>query len=296
MDRRQLLRQIVASGGIGAGAFSLSNLMGCARGPGSDDNVNEVGSLAWAVSGRWRNRIDRARDPFQHPIETLNFFEISAKDTVIEVWPGGGYMTEILAPYLAHGNGKYIAALFDTGHSNTGAQITMNEAFHAHFDSDKSIYGTIDYAQFGPATHALAAPNSVDKVLFFMRVQDWMAAGIAELAFSLAFAALKPDGILGVEQHRSDIGNIQDPAATSGYVQEPFVKQLATEVGFKFIESSEINANSKDSKDYSFGVWTLPPTRLTAPRGQAPNPNFDGSIYESIGESDRMTLKFRKPS
>ncbi len=122
-----------------------------------------------------------------------------------------------------------------------------------------------------------------------------MSAGIAEKAFADAFAALRPGGILGVEQHRADIGNVQDPAATNGYVQEPFVKQLAAEAGFQFLASSEINANPKDDKDHPFGVWTLPPQRLTAPRGQPANPEFDGTLYESIGESDRMVLKFRKP-
>jgi len=131
--------------------------------------------------------------------------------------------------------------------------------------------------------------------MFLLVIQDMMGAGIAEKAFADAFAALKPGGILGVEQHRADIGNVQDPGATSGYVQEPFVKQLAAEVGFSFIGASEMNANPKDDKDHPFGVWTLPPQRLTAPRGQAPNPEFDGTLYESIGESDRMTLKFRKP-
>jgi predicted methyltransferase len=131
--------------------------------------------------------------------------------------------------------------------------------------------------------------------LFLLVLQDWMAAGIAEKAFLEAFAALKSGGILGVEQHRSDIGNVQDPAASNGYVQEPFVKQLASEAGFVFVQSSEMNANPKDGKEHPFGVWTLPPQRLSAPRGQPPNPNFNSSIYESIGESDRMVLKFRKP-
>ncbi len=132
-------------------------------------------------------------------------------------------------------------------------------------------------------------------MLFLLVIQDMMGAGIAEKAFTDAFAALKPGGILGVEQHRADIGNVQDPGATSGYVQEPFVKQLAAEAGFAYVGASEMNANPKDDKDHPFGVWTLPPQRLTAPRGQPPNPDFDGTLYESIGESDRMTLKFRKP-
>jgi len=122
-----------------------------------------------------------------------------------------------------------------------------------------------------------------------------MAAGIVEKAFADAFSALRPGGTLGIEQHRLASDEDQDPAAANGYVQEAFVKQLAAEAGFVFEASSEINANATDTKDHPFGVETLPPQRLTAPRGQAPDPTFDRSKYDAIGESDRMTLKFRKP-
>jgi len=253
----------------------------------------QEGTLQWAVSGKWRNPIDKGRDKFRHPIELLAFFEVEPSSTVVDMWPGAGYMTEVCAPYLAHGKGQYIAALFEA--SGSGAAATLESAYRKHFGSDKSLYGDMRYTEFGPDSGKLYDPDSVDVVLMLLVIQDWMAAGTAEKAFSDAFAALKPGGILGVEQHRADIGNVQDPAATNGYVQEPFVKQLATEVGFQFIAESEMNANPKDDKDHPFGVWTLPPQRLTAPRGQPPNPQFDGTLYESIGESDRMTLKFRKP-
>ncbi len=253
----------------------------------------QEGTPQWAVAGKWRNPIDKGRDKFRHPIELLAFFEVEPNSTVVDIWPGAGYMTEICAPYLARGKGQYIAALFPA--SQGGAAASLEGAYRKHFGSDKSLYGDIRYTEFGPDSGKLTDPESVDVVLMLLVIQDWMAAGIAEKAFSDAFAALKPGGILGVEQHRADIGNVQDPAATNGYVQEPFVKQLATEVGFQFIAESEMNANPKDDKDHPFGVWTLPPQRLTAPRGQPPNPQFDGTLYESIGESDRMTLKFRKP-
>ena len=253
----------------------------------------QPGTLPWAVSGKWRNAIDKGRDKYRHPIELLAFFEVEPNSSVIDMWPGAGYMSEICAPYLAHGKGQYIAALFEA--SDGGAAATLESAYRKHFASDKSLYGDIRYTEFGPDSGKLYDPDSVDVILMLLVIQDWMAAGIAEKAFADAFAALKPGGILGVEQHRADIGNVQDPAATNGYVQEPFVKQLATEAGFQYIAASEMNANPKDDKDHPFGVWTLPPQRLTAPRGQPPNPQFDGTLYESIGESDRMTLKFRKP-
>jgi len=122
-----------------------------------------------------------------------------------------------------------------------------------------------------------------------------MATGIAEKAFADAFMALRPGGVLGIEQHRLAPDEDQDPAAANGYVQEAFVKQLAAEAGFVFVASSEINANETDTKDHPFGVGTLPPQSLTAPQGKAPDPTFDRSKYDAIGESDRMTLKFRKP-
>ena len=253
----------------------------------------QPGTLQWAVSGKWRNPIDRDRDKYRHPIELLTFFEVEPNSSVIDMWPGAGYMTEICAPYLARGKGQYVAALFQS-HGAGGAVTALEDTYRKHF-GDKSTYGDIHYTEFGPDSGRLGDADSVDVVLMLLVIQDWMAAGIAEKAFSDAFAVLKPGGILGVEQHRADIGNVQDPAATNGYVQEPFVKQLAAEAGFQFIAASEMNANPKDDKDHPFGVWTLPPQRLTAPRGQPPNPQFDGTLYESIGESDRMTLKFRKP-
>jgi predicted methyltransferase len=290
MDRRLSAFSRRQLGGLSlAGAAFLA---GCGRKP----SAAQEGSLDWAVSGRWRAASDKARDPYRHPVEMLTFFEIKPKDTVIDMWPGAGYMTEILAPYLTHGKGDYLAALFEAKSPADKATASLSDRYRTHFSSNKKLYGAIDYTEFGPASPALAPAGSVDCVLFLLVIQDWMAAGIAEKAFADAFAALKPGGILGIEQHRADIGHVhQDPAATNGYVQEPFVKQLAGEAGFTFVASSEMNANPKDDKDHPFGVWTLPPQRLTAPRGQPPNPEFDGSLYESIGESDRMTMKFRKP-
>ncbi len=257
--------------------------------------AQQEGTLQWAVSGGWRNAVDKARDKYRHPIETLTFFEVQPHSTVIDMWPGAGYMTEIVAPYLAHGKGQYIAALFQTASLADKAEAQLSDKYQAHFGANKKLYGTLRYTNFGDSSGPLADAGSADVVLMLLVIQDWMSAGIAEKAFADAFAALAPGGVLGVEQHRADIGNVQDPAATNGYVQEPFVRQLAAEAGFQFVGASEINANPKDDKDHPFGVWTLPPQRLTAPRGQPPNPEFDGSLYESIGESDRMTLKFRKP-
>ena len=261
--------------------------------PAADPGAPE-GSLEWAVAGPWRTQ-DRARDEWRHPVETLTFFGIAPAMRVVEMWPGVGWYTEILAPYLARGGGKLFAAGFETGPDADAAQLQVMSRFEGRFTSDRRLYGDVAITAFGPTSGPLATPGTVDLVLFLRSLHAWMAAGIAEKAFADAYAALKPGGVLGVEQHRGASGGDQDPAAASGYVQEAFVKQLAAEAGFIFVASSEINANPDDTKDHPFGVDTLPPNSLTAPPGQPPDPEFDRSRYDAIGESDRMTLKFRKP-
>jgi predicted methyltransferase len=142
----------------------------------------------------------------------------------------------------------------------------------------------------------VAPAGSADLVLFLRNLHNWMAAGLAEKAFRDAFAALKPGGALGVEEHRADPAAVPDVMAASGYVPQAYVIQLAQEAGFTLAAASEINANPKDDHNHPFGVWTLPPVRRSSPRGQPADPNFDHSKYDAIGESDRMTLRFVKPA
>lgn len=269
-----------------------------------DPNAPPVGSLAWAVAGPWRAAA-QPRDIWLHPIETLEFFEIQPNETVVDMWPGAGYWTDILAPYLARGGGRLYCANFQVERPEPGdnpsdgtnlATAQLVARFRERFEGNRRLYGEIGMTEFGPTSGPIAPANSADLVLFMSQVHNWMAAGIAEKAFEDAFSALKPGGTLGVVQHRAAVGSIQDPAAADGYVQEAFVKQLAAESGFAFVAAAEINANPADTRDHPFGVWTLPPERRSAPRGEAPNPSFDHSAYDAIGESDRMTLKFRKPT
>ena len=252
------------------------------------------GSLEWAVQGPWR-AADRARDAYRHPMETLRFFGLQPNMTVVDFWPGSGWYTEILAPYLSRGGGTYYAAGFSTGPGADPEQAALMANFEARYSADEKLYGEIKFSAFGPTSTDVAPPGSADLVLFMRNINAWMATGIAEKAFADAYQALRPGGILGVEQHRLAPDENQDPAAANGYVQEAFVKQLAAEAGFVFVASSEINANETDTKDHPFGVGTLPPQSLTAPAGEPPDPTFDRSKYDAIGESDRMTLKFRKP-
>ncbi|HEY0052952.1 MAG TPA: methyltransferase [Caulobacteraceae bacterium] len=251
------------------------------------------GSLEWALAGAWR-AADRPRDAARHPIETLQFFGLSPGDTVAEFWPGAGWWTEILAPYLSRNQGVLYAASFQLEPDGDPATAQIVARFRERF-SETRRYGDVKMTEFGPTTGPVAPAGSADLVLFMDNLHAWMAAGVAEKAFADAFAALKPQGVLGVVQHRGETGTAQDPAAVSGYVQEGYAKQLAAEAGFAFVASSEINANPDDTRDHPFGVWTLPPHRLSAPRGEPANASFDHSKYDEIGESDRMTLKFRKP-
>jgi predicted methyltransferase len=214
---------------------------------------------------------------------------------VVEIWPGQGWYTSILGPYLKQGDGKLIVGHFDAAASNSQVVRQMVDAYRVRFAADPAVYGNVTVVPFGPRSMLMAAPNSVDKVLTFRNIHNWMAQGWAEKAFSDFYTVLKPGGILGIEEHRGRTDEPQDPLARDGYVREDYVIQLAREAGFEFIGGAEINANPADTKDHPFGVWTLPPVSRTSPIGQTDDPGFDRKRYDEIGESDRMTLRFRKP-
>lgn len=240
-------------------------------------------------------RIDIQRDRWRNPEATLQFFGVRSSDTVVEIWPGQGWYTSILGPYLKQGEGKLIVGHFDAAASNSQVVRQMVDAYRARFAADPRIYGNVTVVPFGPRSMLMAAPNSVDKVLTFRNVHNWMAQGWTEKAFADFYTILKPGGILGIEEHRGRTDEPQDPLARDGYVREDYVIQLAREAGFEFIGGAEINANPADTKDHPFGVWTLPPVSRTSPIGQTDDPGFDRTRYDEIGESDRMTLRFRKP-
>src|SRR5690606_7425489 len=250
-------------------------------------------TLAEAVVGGWRTSEDRARDAFRHPQETLEFFGLKPGMTVVEFWPGAGWYTDILAPFLAATGGKLYAANLQP---QDAASQEVVAAFKRKLEDKPRLYGEVEVTAFGPTSGPVAPAGSADMALFLRNLHNWMAAGIAEKAFADAFAALKPGGVLGIEEHRADPGQVQDALAASGYVQQDYVIQLAQEAGFVLQEASEINANPRDTKDHPFGVWTLPPVRATAPRGAPPDLAFDRAKYDLIGESDRMTLRFVKPA
>lgn len=251
------------------------------------------GSLAWAIAGPWR--IDPARDEWRHPLQTLLFWGLQGDMTVLEIYPGLGWYTSILAPYLKANGGRLIAASFDP-RSDSVAQRETLAAWEARFTNDAQLFGDIARSAVTADGAPLAPPNSVDLAILANNVHTLMAEGIAERVFRGVLTALKPGGAFGVEQHRAASTGLQDPLAGTGYVQEAYVRALAQEAGFEFVAASDLNANARDSRDHPFGVWSLPPALRTSPLGQPDEPGFDTSPYEAIGESDRMTLKFRKPS
>jgi len=251
--------------------------------------------LLKAINDPRRAAPDRARDVYRHPAESLTFWGLKRGDVVIDVNPGTGWWTDIIAPYLAASGGRYIAAGADLNNPalSDGARKDR-AAFEAKY-ADKAVYGDVSVAGFGKVSGPLAPPNTVDLVLVSREAHNWAQVdGFMQKAFGDFHAALKPGGILAVEEHRAPEG--ADPKKGDGYLSESFVIAEAKKTGFVLAGRSEINANPKDTKDYPFGVWTLPPSNRSSPFGQPPNPQFDHSRYLAIGESDRMTLKFVKPA
>lgn len=237
-----------------------------------------------------RRADDQIRDKFRNPQETLEFFEVGPGKNVAEIWPG--WYTQILAPYLAANGGIYTAVLYPSGLSER-----LDDRIIAFKDkySDTDTYGKIEYGAFGPDVEDMLPAESVDIVLTFRNVHNWMGRGYENQAFKSFYKALKPGGILGVVEHRLPEAATQDPRGKTGYVQESYMKALAEEAGFEFVAASEVNANPRDTADHPFGVWTLPPRSRTPEDGASGNDDFNAELYKNIGESDRATLKFRKP-
>lgn len=241
-------------------------------------------ALTAAVDSAARPAAERARDVYRHPEKSLMFWGLKPGMAIVDLQPGGGYWTQILAPYALATHGSYTA-----GGSEKG-----RDKFLAKF-ADKARFGDVRYVVFGADAPPFVAPASVDFILSSRELHNWIGGGYLDRGLAQAFAALKPGGVLAVEDHRAD-PKLQLKDASNGYVSTDTVVAAATKAGFKLAGASQINANPKDTKDYPFGVWTLPPTRQSAPNGQPPNPNFDHAKYDAIGESDRMTLRFIKPS
>jgi predicted methyltransferase len=238
-------------------------------------------ALAAAVESPARTPKFAARDTARHPVAELTFFGLRPDATVVEIWPGGGYWSEILAPYLQPHGTYYVALPLPAGGEDEAAPFRKRVA------ANPALFKGAQLTELAPGHDDLAPAGSADFVLTFRNVHNWMGDGWADEAFAAMFKALKPGGILGVEEHRGLATKPQDPKADNGYVRQDYTIALAEKAGFKLVGSSEIDANPKDTKEWPQGVWTLPPTFALKDK--------DHAKYAAIGEADNFVLKFRKP-
>jgi predicted methyltransferase len=255
-------------------AVSLSASSGLAASSQKSDALSTV------LASAHRSETNRARDQYRHPRETLRFFGVKPEQNVVELWPGGGWYTEILAPYLAD-KGQFSVA-------TPAGRAT--DAANKWLDARPALFAKVTRAGF-PARDgtAIVSANSADVVLTFRNVHNWRFGGVdqAQESFNQIYAMLKPGGMFGVVEHRLPESMDSKLEEKSGYMKRSSVVSFATKAGFKLVGESNINANAKDTHDWPDGVWTLPPVYRLGDK--------DRARYAAIGESDRMTLKFVKP-
>lgn len=278
-----------------APAFAaLFLLCACAAGPAGREpapppatDAATLAVLDRVLAGDHRSAANRARDAWRHPRETLEFFGLRQDMTVLEIWPGGGgWYTEVLAPALRE-RGRYVAAGFDPATDSQYMQKGIKD-FADKLASRPDLYDRVTVTALQhPGTMSPVPDGSVDMVLTFRNLHNWMARDAAQEMLAAMYRALKPGGILGLVEHRAAPSEPQDPRAKSGYVRTDYAIALAEAAGFELLGQSEINANPKDTRNHPNGVWSLPPTFRG---GEAERDRF-----AAIGESDRMTLRLRKP-
>ncbi|WP_322061057.1 methyltransferase [Paraburkholderia sp. J63] len=254
----------------------------------SQSTASGATSLDAAIAGPQRSERARARDVYRHPKETLAFFDLTPTQTVLEIAPGGGWYTDILAPWLHDAGHLYEAQYISTSADLSAEDRPTDAAYLRKLAAAPAIYGnvvvgTLHAGQFT----GFDAHERFDRVLTFRNIHNWIKDGQLDANLRAFYAALKPGGELGVEEHRAAPGTSLQQMIDTGYVTEAFVIAHAQAAGFILAGRSEINANPRDTKDYPHGVWSLPPTYAGG--------DADRARYAAIGESDRMTLKFVKP-
>lgn len=242
-----------------------------------------------AMIGDHRSDKNKARNQYRHPVDTLTFFGLKPDMTVLEIAPGGGWYTEILAPAMRD-TGVYIAGSYDTSiEGQPKYRYRQHKRLLKQIDEQAELYGQVQVATYSPPeSRNLWQENSVDMVLTFRSSHGWTRSGLLDDVYADFFKVLKPGGVLGVVQHRAPEGGDALEWAKKGYVPESRVIQAAEKAGFVLDAKSEVNANPKDLKDHDEGVWRLPPTLGLGEQ--------DREKYLEIGESDRMTLRFKKPA
>jgi predicted methyltransferase len=273
--------------------FTVSTLMLAApamaiKPAGPNAQVAITPAVQKAVQDSHRDPANVKRDAYRHPAQTLSFFGVAPGKTVIEITPGSGWYSEILAPLL-RGKGSYVAAVVDPMAVPEGRgrdyQQRSREGLEKKFAGNAAVYDKATLVAYNPTAPVFGAASSADVVLTFRNVHNWRSANQAEGMFKGFYSVLKPGGVLGVVEHRAKADVPADDK--TGYVGQKQVIAMAEAAGFKLAGSSEINANPRDTKDYPNGVWTLPPTNQ--------HDAADEAKYQAIGESDRMTLRFIKP-
>ena len=268
-------------------AFSLAALFGSALAtaatPVTTSNISHE-QFAKVLKGDWRVPQNAARDQYRHPEQTLQFFGVRSDQTVIEITPGNGWYSELLAPLLKD-KGHYVAAIVDPAVSDSAKKSA--DSLNQKYAADRAHYGKVEVVKYTPKAPIFSKPASADTVLTFRNVHNWVDAGNEAATFKAFYDVLKPGGTLGVVDHRAKPGTSAKDNENNGYLPTDYVVKLAENAGFKQAGQSEVNANPKDTKDYPDGVWTLPPALV---KGEQ-----DKAKYLAIGESDRMTLRFVKP-
>jgi predicted methyltransferase len=268
---------------LAAAAIASAVLVAACAATSSRQSTTEA--LTGILAADYRPEENRARDRYRHPKETLLFFGIRPEMSVLEVWPEPGWYTEVIAP-LVRDKGKYYAAVIAADPESK--YITQRlEKYRQKLAERADLYDRVAVVGFPADGSDAVPPASVDMVVTFRNIHNWMSRGTTAQAFATMYRALRPGGVLGVVEHRGNPAVAQDPQAKSGYVNEDYAIKLIEAQGFRLVAKSQVNANPRDTKDYEQGVWTLPPTYRLGDK--------DHDRYAAIGESDRFTLRFVKP-
>ncbi|MHB8815256.1 MAG: class I SAM-dependent methyltransferase [Steroidobacteraceae bacterium] len=278
LSPRNVARAVVLACSLAAAAL----IAGCVTTGGPQTTANALDAV---LAGNQRTAADRSRDRYLHPKETLLFLGVRPQTRVLQVWPESGWYTEIVAP-LVHGKGQYFAAVMapDPGSRFLTTRLAN---YRRLLMSRPDLYGAVKVVTFPLDGRDVLPPGSVDVVLSFRDLHEWMALGDAQQALATIYRALAPGGVFGVVDNRGNPAVPQDPRAKNGYVRQDYAIRMIEAAGFRLVATSEVNANPKDTKNYPAGVWVLPPDYRLG--------NIDRGKYEAIGESDRFTLKFVKP-
>ena len=277
--RSKIIARVVA---LACVMVAVGLITSCVTTGGREKTANALGVI---LSGNQRTAVDRSRDRYRHPEETLLFFGIRPHTRVLQVWPESGWYTKIVAP-LVRGKGDYFAGVIAPDPDSRFLQARLAN-YRRLLTSRPDLYGGVKVVTFPLDGTDVVPPGSVSMALSFGDLHEWMSLGDAPQALATIYHALAPGGVFGGVDNRGDPALPQDPRAKNGYVRQDYAIRMIEAAGFRLVATSEVNANPKDTKNYPAGVWALPPDYRLG--------NIDRAKYEAIGESDRFTLKFVKP-